>query len=309
VARVTDAPVPGSQPPPTATPAGEVEITEQLVRRLVNSQFPEYAGLSLARLNEGWDNTVYRLGGDLLVRLPRRQLAAEIAVVEHEWLPRLASDWSFPAPVPVAVGAPDDSYPWNWALVPWLEGEVAMRAPLDSEGAADLGVALAQVHVPAPDAAPYNAWRSTPLAERTARLGQRIALASANERWALDGERAAAAVAAADERGALSWCHLDIHGNNVLTRGGRLAGLLDWGDSGAGDPATDLGQALAMLGSTRFESLADAYRDAGGPGDPSSPRVRAEAVVSALTLAVLEEPDYRAAGWAALEDLGLAQPA
>ena len=74
---------------------------------------------------------------------------------------------------------------------------------------------------------------------------------------------------------------------------------------------------LVVDGATHNNSMRvapDEYREAlealfGFPDVKPSPRVRAEAVVSALTLAVLEEPDYRAAGWTALEDLGLARPA
>ena len=292
--------------PPTATPSSEVPITDELVMGLVADQFPQHAHLPLTHLNDGWDNSVYRLGDELLVRLPRRQLAADIAVAEHDWLPKLSRDWTFPAPVPLAVGQPGRGYPWRWALVPWLAGEVVMREPLTADGAADLGAALAQVHVPAPDGAPYNNWRSTPLAHRAERFDLRLGLLTPQSEWVLDAESAMAVFEAADQRGALTWCHLDVHGNNVLSRDGRLAGLLDWGDSGAGDPATDLGQALYMVGSARYAALAAAYTAAGGPADPFGPRVRAEAVVYAVTMATLDEPDYRASGWHALEDLGLA---
>ena len=86
-------------------------------------------------------------------------------------------------------------------------------------------------------------------------------------------------------------------------------GLLDWGDSGAGDPATDLGQALYMVGSAKYEHLASAYVAGGGPADPFAPRVRAEALAYAVTMATLDEPHYRASGWKALVDLGVARPA
>lgn len=295
--------------PPTAIPPGEVPITAELVMGLVADQFPHFADLPLAHLNDGWDNSVYRLGDEVLVRLPRRQLAADIAVAEHDWLPRLATNWTFPAPVPLAVGQPGRGYPWRWALVPWLTGTVAMEAPLTADGAADLGAALAQVHVPAPTGAPYNDWRSTPLAHRAERFDLRLELLAAQTAWVLDAAAAMAVFEAADERGPLTWCHLDLHGNNVLSLDGRLGGLLDWGDSGAGDPATDLGQSLYLVGSTDYESLASAYVAAGGPADPFAPRVRAEALVYAVTMATLDEPHYRASGWRSLADLGVASEA
>src|SRR6187455_2759536 len=176
--------------PPTATPPSEVPIPHELVRALVEDQFPEYAHLPLTHLNDGWDNTVYRLGEELLVRLPRRQLAADIAVAEHDWLPRLSRDWTFPAPVPIGVGQPARGYPWRWALVPWLPGDVVMREPLTSDGAGDLGAALAQVHIPAPVGAPYNDWRSTPLEHRAERFDLRLDLLASQPEWILDAPAA-----------------------------------------------------------------------------------------------------------------------
>jgi len=295
--------------PPTTTPPAEVPITAQLIAALVADQFPQLAHLPLTHLNDGWDNTVYRLGEELLARIPRRQMAADIAVAEHVWLPQVGANWTFPVPVPVAVGEPGRGYPWHWAIVPWLPGAVAVKEPLSADGAADLGAALAQVHVPAPQGAPYNEWRSIPIAERTGRFAQRVEIALADHAWNFSGDGAYSAVAAADERGDLTWCHLDIHGKNVLTDAGRFTGLLDWGDSGAGDPCTDLGQSLTLVGLKNYQALASAYVAHGGAGDPHAPRVRAEAVLYAMTLATQDDADLYAAGWRALVDLALAKPA
>ncbi|MGC0407467.1 aminoglycoside phosphotransferase (APT) family kinase protein [Streptomyces sp. SAI-163] len=48
------------------------QIDEALVRRLVDTQFPQWAGLALKLLNPaGSDHVIYRLGEELSVRLPR----------------------------------------------------------------------------------------------------------------------------------------------------------------------------------------------------------------------------------------------
>lgn len=41
--------------------------------------------------------------------------------------------------------------------------------------------------------------------------------------------------------------HGDLHPFNVLTRGGGLAAVLDWGDCFVGDPAVDLAGGWALL--------------------------------------------------------------
>ncbi|MEO7430134.1 MAG: phosphotransferase, partial [Acidimicrobiales bacterium] len=55
----------------------EVEVDEALVRRLLAAQLPQLADRALA-LVEPWgtDNAIWRLGGDLVVRLPRIAWAA-----------------------------------------------------------------------------------------------------------------------------------------------------------------------------------------------------------------------------------------
>ena len=294
--------------PPTATPDAALPITADLARDLVDSQFPQWRDEPLTFASEGWDNVMYRLGQSLAVRLPRRELTARFAAAEHTWLPRISGAWTFSAPVPVVIGAPSPHYPWEWSVVPWIEGTVAIEEPLTADGAADLGAALAQIHVPAPADAPFNTWRSIPLAARTERFLARLEMLSSQPAWGLDTEAALAVFAAAGARGDLTWCHLDLHGRNILTNRGRLAGILDWGDAAAGDPCADLGQALYLLGGTLYEDCAAAYVGANGAGDPTAPRVRAEAIAYAVTMASLEDQVYAASGWRALEDLGLATP-
>jgi aminoglycoside phosphotransferase (APT) family kinase protein len=53
-------------------PNAEVEVDEALVRRLLNEQHPDLADLPLRPLEHGWDNVSWRLGDELLVRLPHR---------------------------------------------------------------------------------------------------------------------------------------------------------------------------------------------------------------------------------------------
>ena len=291
---------------PRATPAQEVEITVELVAELLAGQFPDLAGAPIAMGPSGWDNVMVRIGTSLAARLPRRQLAADISASELDWLPRVGGNWSFSAPVPVAVGSPAHGYPWRWSVVPWFEGRPEFEAPLSPDGVAEFGAALAEVHAPALAGAPLNPFRSQPLTERAERLDARLEVLATIDEWLVDADGVRAVIAAADPWHGGTWCHLDLHGNNVLTAEGRLAAIIDWGDSGPGDPATDLGQAWYLLGSERFQTFTDAYREAGGGADTFAPRVRAEALAYAVTMATLDDEVYAASGWKSLEDLGVA---
>ncbi len=301
-----------------ATPPAEVHIDEPLVRALLKSQHPDLADLPFGSHHEGWDNVTIRLGDELAVRLPRRRLGAALTATELDWIPSVGAAWTFPSPRALRVGEPNERYPWRWSVVPWLEGTPAYEAPLNADGARDLGAALAQVHQPAPADAPINPFRSRPLRERAERLDLRLeALATDHgDSVRADTARGIFQAGANQPPVTLTWTHLDIHGANVLTRGGRLAGLLDWGDAAAGDPATDLGEALVLVGRENFRALAQAYAAAGGAAatdgsmsESATARTEAEAVAYAALLAGIEEGDYARAGWAALVELGVADAA
>ena len=69
----------------------EVEVTEDLVRRLLAAQMPDLADRSLAIVEPwGTDNAIWRLGNDLVVRLPRIYWAQGQVDKEATWLPILA---------------------------------------------------------------------------------------------------------------------------------------------------------------------------------------------------------------------------
>ena len=100
-----------------ATPS-EVEITEDIVRGLLRAQCPGLAERELAPFNNGWDNDIWSLGENLLVRLPRREAAAQLILNEQRTLPVLAPRLSLAVPVPVHAGVPQGGYPWHWSVVP-----------------------------------------------------------------------------------------------------------------------------------------------------------------------------------------------
>lgn len=291
-------------------PVAEVAIDDDLVTALLAEQHPDLSELKVGARSEGWDNVTYRLGPHLAVRLPRRALGAEIAATELDWLPRIGHHWAFPAPVPVRLGEPGCGYPWRWSVVPWLSGERAFDAPLTDAGARDLGTALAQVHRPVPDDAPLNPYRSGTLHDVAEVFDTRLrALEEAGEVTLehADALRAIFEAAADTPEPPRTWSHLDLHGANVLTRDGRLAGLLDWGDAGAADPATDLGQACTLVGTVHADALLQAYGTAEGPmrvgaGSSGRLRVAARAVAYAVTLASITDEPYHSAGLRSLQD-------
>ena len=68
-----------------------MDIDTALVARLIGSQFPQWSGLPIYPAEpNGWDNRTFRLGPDLLVRLPSAEGYAAQVRKEQRWLPLLA---------------------------------------------------------------------------------------------------------------------------------------------------------------------------------------------------------------------------
>jgi len=227
------------------TPLAEVDITVELVRRLLRAQHPDLADLPLRVVANGWDNVTLRLGDELAVRVPRRELAAQLVLNEQRWLPVLAPRLGVKAPVPVRIGHPADELPWGWSIVPWLAGTLVASVPVVRRRrlAQPLAQALARLHAPAPDDAPSNPVRGVPLDTRDDAVRTRIASGPVPEPGRV-GRLWDELLRTPTWTGPALWIHGDPHPLNLLAAAdGGLGAILDFGDVTAGDPATDLAAA------------------------------------------------------------------
>ena len=262
-------------------PAAEVDIDADLVRSLLLDQHPDLADLPLRQVAFGWDNVIFRLGDELAVRIPRRQLGAPLIETEQRWLPELAPHLPLPVPVPVRTGHPALGYPWRWSVVAWMAGtDAATDPPADPiEAATTLGGFLRALHRPAPPDAPVNPFRGVPLAAR-----HEITVAGIDAlAGEIDVDRVrrlwddALALPAYD--GPELWLHGDLHPANLLVHDGRLAGVIDFGDLTSGDPATDLSVAWGLL---PLDAHATFRAAAGDVDDGTWRRARAWALALAI---------------------------
>ncbi len=242
-------------------PAAEVRIDEELVRQLLAAEHPDLAARPLRLVNAGFDNELWRLGDDLAVRIPRRALAAGLLANEQRWLPRLARRLPLAVPAAVRMGRPSHLYPWPWSVVPWLAGDAGDQVPVTDgpDAGRQLGRFLAALHRPAPRSAPFNPWRSVPLADRADTfeaalpgLDHDLEQRRLRHVWqrALD---------AASHPGPSVWIHGDLHPANTLVSEGTLVGVIDFGDLCAGDPATDVAAAWLLLPPDGVEAFAATY--------------------------------------------------
>ena len=119
---------------------------------------------------------------------------------------------------------------------------------------------------PGPTPGPDNSWRGVPLAMRDEQTRASIdALAVA-----MDIEAVTAvwdeAVDAPEWKGPACWLHGDLDSRNLIARGGRLHGVIDWGCLVMGDPACDVMVAWKMLTGEAREQFRSASRSMRRPG-------------------------------------------
>jgi aminoglycoside phosphotransferase (APT) family kinase protein len=272
--------------------ADEVHTGVPLVRRLLAAQFPQWASLPVELVpSSGTDNALYRLGADMVVRLPRIEWAAELVDKEYEWLPRLASSLPVAVPVPLAKGVPGEGYPWPWSVCPWLEGEnpTVDRIPDAASLAIELARFIVGLHAVDPAGGPAagsgNFFRGAPLAVRDEPTSAAID--------ALRGVVDTDAVTAAWEAtlgvpawpGPPVWVHGDLSPGNLLCVHGRLSAVIDFGCLGVGDPAADVIPAWNLLPA----EARDDYRSALQVDDETWARGRGWA----LSIALIQLPYYK----------------
>ena len=222
------------------------EFLCSLVKRLIASQFPDWAGLPIRPVErQGNDNWTFRLGEHMSVRLPSADRYVSQVRKEHEWLPRLAAQLPLQIPVPLALGEPGEGYPWSWSIYRWLDGDIASTESVADlpEFATSLGWFLVNLQRADPKGGPlagqHSFFRGAPLdvydletRQAIEMLGDRIDGDRANQVWN--------AALAADTDAEPVWFHGDVATTNLLTSNGRSSGVIDFGCSGVGDPACDL---------------------------------------------------------------------
>ncbi|MFC5155951.1 aminoglycoside phosphotransferase family protein [Streptomyces amakusaensis] len=262
-----------------------------LVRRLVAGQFPRWAGLAVERWPSGGTvNAMYRLGDDMVVRLPLVRGGAKDVSMEQEWLPRLAPLLSTPVPEVLGAGKPAEGYPWPWSVHRWLPGghpeSGALSEPLPL--AKDLAAFVASMWSITLPGAP-KAHRGGPVASLDAETRAAVEELRGIPEEGVDGDAVSAvweeALRAPGWDGPPVWLHADLMPGNLLVEGGRLTAVIDFGCMGSGDPACDLFPAWNLLP----RGAREVFREALGVDDATWVRGRGRT----LSQALIALPYYR----------------
>jgi aminoglycoside phosphotransferase (APT) family kinase protein len=206
---------------PSRMHADEIEIDEALVAGLIAGQFPQWRELAVERVpSAGTDNALFRLGPELVVRLPRMPGAAGGIDTECRWLPRLAPLLPLAIPELVGKGCPSEGYPLPWSVCRWLDGELADSVGQSTRFATVLAGFIRQLRaIPLPpEAARPRNYRGAPLAERDqatrAALAECVGLIDTD----LAAEAWQAALRLPPYDGEPQWFHGDLKPDNLLVQ-------------------------------------------------------------------------------------------
>lgn len=266
----------------------EVPVDEALVRSLLKAQRPEWADQPLSPAGAGTDNTMYRLGDDLLVRLPRTAGNARAVAKEQTWLPRLAPRLSHQVPEPVHAGTPTETFPLVWSVYRWIEGADAGPDTVRDWAAfgADLAQVVRELHsidlMGATRAGALSWYRGGSLGpcdrEISAEfdgcrplVGTELDLDTLERMWR-------GALTLPDSTAPHVWLHGDLKPTNLLARDGALHAVIDFGALSIGLPDAEHATLWDLPPQAR-----QAYWDALALDEPTWARARAWAIGVAVS--------------------------
>ncbi len=205
--------------------ADELDISPGLAARLIAEQFPQWAGLPIRPVtSQGTVYVIYRLGDDLVIRLPRKPAEGVGPGVRLGLAPFL------PVAIPALIeeGRPTADYPASWGVLRWLDGDTPVEGHLAAPGllAADLAefiTALWKFDL----AGGPSAYRGGPLTTL-----HEFTLGAIEQLHGLIDTTAASAiwehaVHLPPWDGPDTWIHADLMPGNLLTRNGRLTAVID----------------------------------------------------------------------------------
>ncbi len=230
----------------------DIAPEETAIQRLLLEMTPQWADLPVRRLiSSGTDNAIYRIGEQLLLRLPRREAAANLVAKELDWLPRFTN---LPLDMPRLLfrGSADFGLKCDFGIFEWMDGDIASPQAIADPAAAALALAaflkaLHQVDISgAPHAGELNHRRGVALEVLSSValpaidiLADEIDAEAARRLW----QKACATV----HQGPPVWLHGDIKADNLIARDGHLTGVIDWGLCAVGDPAADYAAAWSWV--------------------------------------------------------------
>ncbi len=231
-----------------------MNINTTLVSTLVSTQFPNFANLPIQPFNSaGTDNAIFRLGNDMLVRLPLDSKSSGRVNKEYLWLPKLAPKLPLTIPTPIVKGMPTDDFPYNWSICQWIEGDTAILERINdpckmAQKLAEFINVLQKITPPKELlSGQHNEFRgvSLSLLDKTVRNSITTLHGEIDTNLAMCVWESSIKVPV--WQGDPVWLHGDLQSGNLIAKNGNLHAVIDFGLMGVGDPACDIMVAWTLL--------------------------------------------------------------
>jgi aminoglycoside phosphotransferase (APT) family kinase protein len=248
----------------------EHDVSPDLARALIASQFPDLVPERIERFGSGMDNIAYLVDQRWIFRFPRRSVVAPLLETETAVLPLIAAHVPVPIPVPQFVGKPQAPYPWMFAGYDVLAGTTACSVELSDDDRARLAPALGKILGALHRIDPGQALALGLPGDAIGRMDHARRFPLAQERLSdlkaggyLSNAMPLLAFMEANAPSALLACsivHGDLYARHVLVDSEHtISGIIDWGDVHFGHPAADVMVAHTMLPSGTHASFVEAY--------------------------------------------------
>jgi len=257
----------------------EVELTVATVGQILERQFPSLNPQTIRYHSEGWDSWVFLVDNTWVFRFPKRREVETHLPRETRLLDALAGQLPLPIPQVTWRGAPSEPFPFHfigYRLIPGAPGDKT-EAPCHARGlcARQLGGFLRALHAFSLERASLLGFPAEPrdppavvLLTETLSLAERIepyVPADLRERCRpfLRGEVNLPEPC----QGPYRLIHGDLQAEHVLLDpNGSIAGVIDFGDAGVGDPAGDFAGPYVWQDPDFARAVLDAYGGAPDAG-------------------------------------------
>lgn len=220
----------------------EIPSNIQLIKKLIIEQFPQWKNLPIKHISSsGTDNTIYKLGTDMCIRVPRITQTEKQIKKEQCWLPKLAPFLPLPIPKLIGQGLPTDIFPYSWSIYNWIDGkncfvEKITNQEQEAKKLAEFIRALQRIdttNAPFSERGVSLSTRDTKVKETFNSLKDSFDIPLIESLWNK-------AINAPEWNKKPVWLHGDLLPVNLLINQGSLTAVIDFGFLGIGDPAIDL---------------------------------------------------------------------
>lgn len=244
-------------------------MNDDIVRLVMERQFPSLELHAVEPLGSGWEYDVYLIDGHLAVRFPRYADVSRDLDRAEARLQFVAGEIGSAVTVPRIIlrGEPGPHFPHRFFGHEWIPGIPAAElvGHLPERLASDLGIALTHIHGISPERASVVKAGAQKWSCRSSFDGLVDVLEEVPEVSRLVPEGAAwvGRVSAVPQEyaGPARFIHDDFQPEHIIVDGdsGGLRGVIDWGGS-LGDPAQDFSFIAAWAGWEFTTSVLSAYQ-------------------------------------------------